>query len=663
MKKFVLKRQDATEGVRPPGKTKIDYERVLNPAQFEAVTTIEGAVLVIAGAGTGKTTTLVHRVAYLVECGVPPENILLMTFTRKSADEMMRRAATLLDGRCERVVGGTFHSYCNAFLRRNAQMIGFERSFTILDQGDAQDVVSLLRTQLFGKEAEKRRFPKKSTLYGIMSKSLNTERSIRQILESDYAHYLDHANTIERLRELYDAYKVKHQLMDYDDLLLHTVAILQQFKGVRDATSAMHKYIMVDEYQDTNAIQRKLVTLISSSHSNVMVVGDDSQSIYSFRGANFRNIMEFPDDFPGARVITIEENYRSTQPILSLTNRIIDAALEKYPKNLFTHKGGGVAPAVVAAHDESHQSQFVAQRILELREEGTSLNDIAVLFRSGFMSFDLEIELARAGIPFVKFGGMKFVEAAHVKDIISHLRILENPRDAVSWHRILLLLDGIGPKKAHLIIDDVMSGTISIQRGAEGLPAKLRADDNVAPLFELLRRISGEGSSVVDKIAAILEYYRPLLRAHYDDHQKRQKDLDILQNIAERYRSAQSFLADMALEPPSESQVDIEGEGTDDEKLTLSTIHSAKGLEWHTVFLIYALDGMFPSTRAANSQNELEEERRLMYVACTRAKVNLTITYPMGVYDRESGMTLTKPSRFIDDLPEDIAERWVVTVE
>lgn len=660
-KKFVLRKSD--NDLVTPSTTKIDYRAALNEAQYRAVTTVAGPVLVIAGAGTGKTTTLVHRAAYLLECGVPPQNILLLTFTRKAAQEMLRRATLLLDSRCEHITGGTFHSFCNMLLRKYAHMIGFTAGFSILDQGDAEDVISLVRTQVLGKDAEKKRFPRKGTLNAIMSRSLNTSHSIKSVLEEEWPHYADHAGIIEQMREKYDAYKMSHNMMDYDDLLLHTVAILRQFTGVRETLSETYKYIMVDEYQDTNVLQRDLVKLLCAKHDNIMVVGDDSQSIYSFRGANFRNIIEFPTDFPGAVIVTIEENYRSTQPILSLTNKIIDSATEKYPKNLFTSKGGGVQPQVVAAHSENYQSQYVAQKILELREEGVKLNDMAVLFRNGYHSFDLEIELARSGIPFVKFGGMKFIEAAHVKDIISHLRVVQNPLDAVSWHRILLLLDGVGAKSAENIIDKVIDGTISYTAGGAALPKSLRSAEQIAPLFDLLKGLSHDGLSVSTFVQEVLAYYKPILKKNYDDYQRRQKDLDIFQNIAERYTSLTSFLTDMALEPPSESQVEIEEEGSDDELLTLSTIHSAKGLEWHTVFLIYALDGMFPSSRAAGSEAGIEEERRLMYVACTRAKVNLIITYPMGIYDRESGTVLTKPSRFIEELPEELAERWVVTEE
>jgi len=663
VRKFVLTRVKS-DGIAPPQKSKIDYAGVLNPAQYDAVTTTKGPILVIAGAGTGKTMTLVHRVAYLVECGVAPQHILLLTFTRKSAEEMLRRAASLLDGRCEDVAGGTFHSFANSLLRKHAPLIGFGNAFTILDQGDSEDVINLLRTQFLGNDSEKKRFPRKGTINAVMSKSVNTLTPIAKILETDYPYYLDQTLAIEQIKERYDAYKLKHNMMDYDDLLLHLVALLKQYTGIRDSLSKQYEYIMVDEYQDTNRLQSELVKLLCSSHTNVMVVGDDSQSIYSFRGANFRNIMDFPKEFSGAKVITIEENYRSTQQILSLTNSIIDAAEEKYPKNLFTSKPDiADTPLVVSCPDENFQSQFITEKILSLREDGISLNNIAVLFRNGYMSFDLEIELARADIPFIKYGGMKFIEAAHVKDVIAHLRVLENPKDAVSWHRLLLLIDGIGPKSAQQIIDDVIAGTITVEQDAPEYFQRNRAGKNAEGLFKTLVAIHSADVSIEDKIDAVLEYYKPVLKNQYDDYPKRLKDLDAIRGIAVRYRSLNSFLSDMALEPPTKTQVDVEREDGDDESLTLSTIHSAKGLEWHTVFVIFVLDGMFPSARAENNPGEMEEERRLMYVACTRARTNLIITYPIGIYERESGMLLTKPSRFIGELPESLAERWVVSQE
>jgi DNA helicase-2/ATP-dependent DNA helicase PcrA len=449
--------------------------------------------------------------------------------------------------------------------------------------------------------------------------------------------------------------------MDYDDLLLNMVALLEKFPDVAGKLAQFHRFIMVDEYQDTNKLQHEIVRRLAEKHRNIMVVGDDSQSIYSFRGANFRNIMDFPKAFEGTRIITLEENYRSTQPILDFTNDVLNQAFEKYEKHLYTRRTGGEMPAIISAVSEQMQSQFVVQRILELRDEGIELNDIAVLFRSSFLSFDLEIELNKANIPYVKMGGFKFIETAHVKDLISYLRVIHNPRDVVSWNRILLLLEGVGPRTSQRIIEEIAGDRLKLASGS-GEQARRVGNDAVGNLFEFLASIQSDRISVPEKVDQLITYYRPVMKGKYDDYNKRLKDLDVFGEIAGRYRSLNSFLSDMALEPPTESVVGIE-EGKEDVQLILSTIHSAKGLEWNTVFIIWALDGRFPSTRAAENMDAMEEERRLMYVATTRAKDRLNITYPINVFDRESGMVLSKPSRFIADVPEEIAERWVIAEE
>lgn len=663
-KKYTLKKAVVGE-VTPSVKFKIRYEDELNPSQLEAVKTIEGPVLVIAGAGTGKTRTLTYRVARLVELGVQPESILLLTFTRKAAQEMLRRAAILIDARCEQVSGGTFHSFANATLRRHAGLIKYDSSFTILDESDAEDVVNLLRTQL-RLDSEKRRFPKKQTLFDIYSKSVNTVTPISEVVVKEYPHYAEQLEDILGLHQHYETYKARYNLMDYDDLLVNLRKLLRENPAVQATLSEKYKYVMVDEYQDTNKIQAEIVKLLSAKHKNVMVVGDDSQSIYAFRGANFKNIMDFPTaegGFPEANVIKLEENYRSTQPILNLANEIIDRAKLKYTKVLYTCRGGGSLPTIVVAENENYQSKFVVQKILELREEGVPLKDIAVLFRSGYLSFDLEIELSRANIPFMKFGGFKFIETAHVKDIIAHLRVLANPKDVVSWHRILLLIEGVGPKTAEKIIEDIQARKFSLSSRSEYWLEYKKYSDKIGELFQILYTIYPDDIVPAEKTEIVLKYYEPIFKSHYDDYNKRQKDLEIFQNITERYRSLHSLLADLALEPPNESISDITPPSQDDEYLTLSTIHSAKGLEWHTIFVIYALDGRFPVSHAAHSDDEMEEERRLMYVACTRAKENLFITYPMNIYDRESGMILTKPSRFVEGLDDALVEHWVIEEE
>ena len=657
-KTFVLRRKAEAEAAT--ANFRIRYADELNASQLAAVEQTEGPVLVIAGAGTGKTRTLVYRVARLIEMGIKPEQILLLTFTRKSAQEMLRRAAALVGGRAEQVNGGTFHSFANLTLRKYAQLLNYQSTFTILDQGDCEDVVNLLRARM-GFDTKGRRFPRKQTLASMVSASINRMIPIREIIEEDYPQYRRDVEEIEKLARSYQEYKRMHNLMDYDDLLVNMALLLQKHPELRQRLGETHRYIMVDEYQDTNKLQHEVVRLLAERHQNVMVVGDDSQSIYSFRGANFRNIMDFPRGFPGTTVITLEENYRSVQPILNFTNEVLRHAVEKYEKNLYTRRPGGALPMVVSTADEHLQSEFIVQQILELREQGIELNEIAVLFRSSFLSFDLEIELAKANIPYVKMGGFKFIETAHVKDLIAHLRVVHNPRDVVSWNRILLLLEGVGPRTAQRVVDEIADGRLEITRqGAES--ARKLGNAAVGELFDMLLTLLPEKLSVPEKVDLLIRYYKPIMRGKYDDYIKREKDLEMFGEIAGRYRSLNSFLADMALEPPTESVTGIE-DGNEDEQLILSTIHSAKGLEWNTVFVIWALDGRFPSTWAAGSLDQMEEERRLMYVATTRAKDRLLITYPINIFDRESGMVLSKPSRFIADIPEEIAEKWVVSEE
>jgi DNA helicase-2/ATP-dependent DNA helicase PcrA len=639
----------------------VPYEDVLNPAQYEAVTALEGPMLVIAGAGSGKTRTLTYRVARLVEEGISPGSILLLTFTRKASQEMLRRAAALLDHRCEGVAGGTFHSFANATLRRYGAKLGFDSGFSILDRADSEDVVNLLRTRLKLNYKE-RRFPRKRTIVGMFSKAVNKGLSIEDVVFDDYPNFIDDVPDLLRLHGLFEANKRKHALVDYDDLLVYMRDLLQGHGDIRERLSETYQFIMVDEYQDTNKIQADIVQLLAHSHNNVMVVGDDSQSIYAFRGANFRNIMDFPYLFAGTRIIKLEENYRSTQPILDLTNIIIDRANKKFTKVLFTRKKGGALPALVMAKGERMQSQFVVQRILELREEGIPLDDIAVLFRSGFHSFDLEIELNRANVPFVKVGGFKFMETAHIKDVLAHMKVLANPNDSVSWHRILLLLDAIGPKAA----EDIFQWVATSGKGIKGM-ATHHSKPRYAAGFERLRgtleSLDPNRVTVAEIGSRLVGYYEPMLKKRFDNHPKRAKDLEHLLSIMERYEDLDKFLSDMALEPPNASVDDILATDYDDEKLVLSTIHSAKGLEWHTVFVLWALEGRFPTIYSARSEQEMEEELRLMYVAASRAEENLYFSYPTNIYDRGTAMVLSRPSRFIDGISEDILQPWSLADE
>ena len=458
MKQYILK----DIGLKKPDNYKIDYRKKLNAVQLKTVEITKGPVLVIAGAGSGKTRTLVYRVARLVEDGANPESILLLTFTRKSAQEMIRRATRLLDERCGKTSGGTFHSFSNMILRRYAKLVGFNNNFTILDRKDSEDTIGLIRTRM-GFHKSKSRFPHKETVHEVISKSINKDLPIDKILKESFPHFLENSADIKIISLEYRDYKRSKSIMDYDDLLVYLEKLLAEQDEIRNKLSNFYKYIMIDEFQDTNKLQAKIAYHLASSHRNILVVGDDSQSIYSFRGANFRNIMDFPKVYKDAKIIKLEQNYRSTQPILDFTNQIIARAKESYSKTLFTKKEGIQKPVYIESQDENYQSKFIVQRILELREEGVPLKEIAVLFRSSWHSMDLEIELMSSNIPFVKYGGLKFMEAAHIKDIMAYLKVTFNPLDSVSWHRILLLIEGIGPQTAYNIIQEVVDN----KRGPE----------------------------------------------------------------------------------------------------------------------------------------------------------------------------------------------------
>ena len=654
---YVLKRasEEAT-----PRRLSINYAAELNPQQHAAVTAGDGPALVIAGAGSGKTRTLVYRVAYLIDSGVDPSSILLLTFTRKSAQEMLERAGALIGKRSERVCGGTFHSVANSLLRRFGRSIGLDPGFTILDRSDAEDLIALVRSQL-GLHEKDKRFPRKGTIAEIFSKAENTLRPLDEILLEEFTHFANHLDDLERLRKAYQLAKRQEQLVDYDDLLVLLRQLLMVDNVARRSIASLYRYILVDEYQDTNRLQGDLIRLLAVTHQNVMVVGDDSQSIYAFRGATFKNIIEFPTQFPGTVIYKLEENYRSTQPILNLANRIIEEAAEKYTKHLFTRKLEGPMPTLAEAAGENAQSRFVAQKILELREEGMPLNEVAVLFRSSFHSFDLEIELSRHGLPFLKRGGVKFIEMAHVKDLLAHLRVVANPLDAVSWHRVLMLVEGVGPKKAQDLLAAIVKsgGPYPVLREVGGrCGAGLKS---LSLALESLAKASDVGPA--EQVSQIYDYYSPILKEQYDDYPKRTRDLDHLQTIAAGYAGVDEFLSDLALEPPDGSVTDVEAADRDDEQLVLSTIHSAKGLEWQCVFVIWVVDGKFPSHYSFVTDEELEEERRLFYVALTRAKRHLYLTYPINVFDKSSGMLLSKPTRFLDHVSPALFDRLALVEE
>jgi DNA helicase II / ATP-dependent DNA helicase PcrA len=622
----------------------------LNRAQLEAATTIDGPVLVIAGAGSGKTRTLVYRMAYLLEQGIPPENILLLTFTRKSAQEMLARAACLVDQSCQRVLGGTFHAVANLLLRRYGHHLGYNANFTILDRADAEGIVNLLKSSLNLGGAGKR-FPSKKVVIDSMSRVVNKSLPLEEVIEEQYPHLLEFVNEISLIREHYQKFKLAHHLMDYDDLLVNWQRILE-IPEIREQLSRRFAYIMVDEYQDTNRLQARIVRLLAHSHQNVMAVGDDSQSIYSFRGADFRNIMEFPQLFAGTKLIRLEENYRSTQAILALTNAVIDRAAEKYTKTLYTSIKGGERPMVYGARDEAEQARFVADKIRELHGEGLALREMAVLFRSGFHSYKLELELAHRQLPFEKRGGQKLTESAHVKDVLSYLRVIANPHEHLSWNRILLLVDKIGPKTARNLLEELRAAEDPIGLLAD-YPAGGSWRQGLLVLGEMLTALVEPGQSPASQLDLVLAYYQPIFeRIYHDDYPKRSRDLEQLRVILAGYAELQAFIDDTALDPP-ESVMDGNREATDADRLVLSTVHSAKGLEWDTVFIIHLADGKFPSAQAVQPE-ELEEERRLLYVAATRARRHLFLVYPREVMSPDRSIARGTISPFLADLPHDL---------
>lgn len=652
-KKYVLKK-------RPVIKTdyKVNYEEDLNEAQLEAVKSKDGPILVIAGAGSGKTKTLTYRVARLIEDGIKPENILLLTFTKKAAAEMLSRATIVLDNRCEKVAGGTFHSFANIILRKYSKLLGLKNNFTIMDRADCEDVINHIVGQLFPKK--EKRFPKKSTLLDIYSKSINKVTPTKQIIADEFPQFAHCEDKIIEVHKAYVAYKRENSVLDYDDLLLYIKLLLENNDGLRKRLSNEYKYIMVDEYQDTNTLQADVIRLLASEHNNIMAVGDDAQSIYSFRGANYRNILDFPRLFENTKIIKLEQNYRSTQNILKLTNEIISKAKEKYTKNLFSNIVSPQVPALICAKDTQMEADFICQRILELLDEDISLSDICVLTRNARMSYNLEIELSKRAIPFQKFGGPKFMETAHIKDVVAHLRVILNPDDVISLTRILLLLKGVGASTVNNIMP-IIKG--DLKPDIKLLPSN--KSQSLTPLFNTLGQLRDYSTTKKPEeiVSAIINYYRPILKDKYDDFSKREKDLDHFEYLSTQYSNLEDFISDLALEPPDASVEGMYKKNSDDEALTFSTIHSAKGLEWDSVFIIGAVDGRFPSAYSFNSEEEMDEELRLMYVATTRAKNNLYITYPVDMYDYSMNMVLSKPSRFLDGIPDDILERWDITEE
>ena len=625
----------------------------LNQAQREAVQTIDGSLLVIAGAGTGKTATLTARVAYMIEQGIEPDSILLLTFTRKAAQEMIDRAAGLFGTRCYEVEGGTFHSFAHTLLRKYGEYVGW-KTFSMIDTADVEDIISyqMEEMNLIGSDSS---FPSKRTARVIFGKSVNWGTSIEEVVKKEYGEYEDCVDDLKTLWDEVDWYKVFHGLLDYDDLLMYARKLLEEQPGLRVNLSWNHRYIMVDEYQDTNAIQAQIVRLLADCHDNVMAVGDDAQSIYAFRGANYRNILEFPEQFPGAKIVRLEENFRSVQPVLSLTNAVIGQAKAGFQKTLYSSRSSEMLPQLVHVNEESQQSEYVVQRIQELQQDGMLLSEMAVLIRSGFLSHDLELELGAAHLPFVKVGGLKFMEARHIKDMLAYLRVLGNIKDSLAWYRILTLIPGIGAKTAQKMFGQLLEQEQPFRWLAE-YPGKGKFQEEVQRLGKVLSVSLPYAPSA--QLERLIAYYLPFLREIEDSDQeyiRRQQGLDHLVIMAGKYQDTVSFLTNLALDPPNESSgedllVDEEDERPQD-MLTISTIHSAKGLEWKAVFVLWLTEGRFPSLYAYEDEERLEEERRLLYVAMTRAKDELHLCVP-EYFDYRAGMTFFQPSAFLQEIPE-----------
>lgn len=677
----------------------------LNEQQRHAVLHGDEPLLVIAGAGTGKTATLAHRVAYKISIGTDPARILLLTFTRRAAAEMLRRVDGILrqmelETRCAgreaptdeagdwgaspldgnepgrerpgdgpvseragneapsnegpgaaraaaapatgKVWGGTFHAIATRLLRLHGRSIGLDPGFTILDRGDAEDLMGVLRVEL-GLSKNDRRFPLKGTCMDIYSRCVNARERVEETVDARFPWCKDEVEDLRRLFAAYVDRKAAQSVLDYDDLLLFWHGLLSDERAAR-AVRSRFDYVLVDEYQDTNKLQSEILQMLCPNGRGLTVVGDDAQAIYSFRAATVRNILDFPAQYPGTRVITLEQNYRSTQPILEVTNEVIAGAAERYEKNLWSRRLEGAKPRLVSCEDEDEQTEFIVQSVLEHREAGIALRRQAVLFRASHHSLSLELELARRNIPFHKYGGLRFIETAHVRDLMAFLRLAENPRDIMAGTRVLMLLPGVGPKKARALMDLLVAGNpssaVAPQAARQGFaawqscPAPSAACAGTwTELVALMSSIGGsDPGSLASQIQRIRRFYAPLLERLYDNARARLMDVEQLEWMASRFPDRTHFLAEITLDPPAYTE-DLAGPPLlDEDFLILSTMHSAKGLEWDVVVVIHAADGNIPSDMSTGKPEEIEEERRLFYVALTRAKDWLYVCYPLRYY-------------------------------
>jgi DNA helicase-2/ATP-dependent DNA helicase PcrA len=670
MKRYVIKRP---AGSAPDHLTR--YRAELNEEQFNVATGAAGAALVVAGAGSGKTRAITYRVAYLIEQGVAPARIMLATFTNRAAREMLRRVEMLTSGAdVRRVWGGTFHRIANLVLRRHGASIGYESNYTILDSEDARDFLSVCVDEA-GIDTKARRFPKAEVLQDIISFANNTDRPIADVVPRRYPHFEPLTGQIARVDTIYMERKRERNVMDYDDLLLNWKRLLMEKPEIAGIYADQFQHILVDEYQDTNKLQAEIIDLLAVKHRNVMVVGDDAQSIFAWRGAEFTNIYEFPQRYPEARVYRLETNYRSTPEILSLANVSIAANRKQFPKVLRAARPSkGLSPALVPCRDADQQAAFVASRILELRDEGIPLEEIAVLYRSHYHSLELQLELTRRGIPYRVRSGVRFFEQAHIKDVVAYLRVVVNPRDELAWKRILRLIPQVGIATANRIWEQLAYAPdpLAVVRRAD-FQAAPRRGSGWAEFIALIESLVKDETrqSPARQIELILARgYEAHLAATYENAEARLEDLRQLAHYSARYSSTEEFLAELALlsterygAPQAVAGEDVVMGGDEDELLTLSSIHQAKGLEWRAVFIIWAADGKFPSPRSLRDEEGEEEERRLWYVALTRAGDQLYLTYPLMITDFNRQTVLQKPSRFVTEVPPELYDIWTLEEE
>ena len=628
------------------------YRRELNPEQCEAAFALSGPTLVIAGAGSGKTRTIVYRTAYMLQKGIPPESILLLTFTRRAAGEMIERVKALVGSdTASRITAGTFHSFANLQLRRYGREIGVEPNFTICDEEDSADIVELIKSELDIKSLGKQ-FPKKSVVVEMISRARNHGITIEKAVSLHYPKYADSIPELEKIAERYGIFKGERGMLDYDDLLDKFLELLEKSPQTLERLQNRYSYVMVDEYQDTNLVQGRIADKIAAASGNIMVVGDDSQSIYAFRGANFENILRFPERWKDCRLIKLVRNYRSQCLLLDFTNDIVRNFYVSYDKKLFSEmRDSTLKPKIFRAGSQEQEAELVVSKIEELIDrKGVEPKDIAVLYRSSFHANALQTVLLRRGIDFAMFGGVKFTERRHVKDLLSYLRIIQNPKEAVALNRVVRLLPGVGASTAAKIANEFTeSGRLPLEKYA-----KKKFYQPLCELSELLDEASKEELSTRQLIDIVIDFYKPILKELEEDYDERIEDFAVLRTVAAGYRTLESFLTDFSLDPPNSqlngSKIDIRDASKSD-KVVLSTIHSAKGLEWNTVFVINMAEGAFPSEKSAGNLSMLEEERRLFYVACSRAKERLFISYPEKLAFCQ-GFGLAMPSRFLAEIDE-----------